>query len=136
MPVQHTIDSDKRVITTTWSGEATDGEFIAALAKYQREIKGRLEYTDYDEVLDLSGTSSFKLTPGGLRRLAEMGAKTDGQGARTRLAIIVPQPVAYGLGRMYQAYRSFMPDASKDVQVFRTGVDALRWIDGGQRGEE
>ena len=136
MTVWHTINPDKKLITTVWTGEATDGEFIVALSKYQLEIKSQPEYVDYDEVLDLSGTTSFKLTPGGLRRLADIGAKTDNQSSRTRLAIIVTQTVAYGLARMYQTYRSFIPNASKEVKVFRNSFPALQWIGASQRMEE
>jgi hypothetical protein len=76
------------------------------------------------------------VTTGGLRRLSEIGAKADTPGARTRLAIVVTQPFGYGLARMYQAFRSFLPNTSKEVQIFRNRLDALKWIGESQGAEE
>ncbi len=129
MPLHHTIDTSRKLITSIWTGVATDDDFIAGLLKYQSEIKSRPEYTNYDEILDLSGISSYILTTEGIRRLSELGARTDTRGAKTRLAIIATQTVGFGLARMYQTYRSFLPYASKDVQIFRNSFDALQWIE-------
>ncbi len=125
--MQHTIDTGNRLICTVWTGEANDHEFITALIKYQQEIKNQPEYIHYNEVLDLSGISGFNLTTTGLRRLSEIAVKTDSH-ARTRLAIVVTQTFGYGLARMYQTYRSFIPKASKEVQVFRNTFEALEWV--------
>ena len=35
---------------------------------------------------------------------------------------------AYGLGRMYEAYRSFQPGSTKEVAVFRTAPEALAFL--------
>ncbi len=126
--MQHTIDDGRKLICTVWTGEADDDGFIAALVRYQNEIKSRPEYRHYDEILDLCGITSFNLTSGGLRRLSEIGAKTDIHDGRTRLAIVVTQPFGYGLARMYLTYRSFIPAASKELRIFRDSVDAMEWI--------
>lgn len=129
MPAEHKIDHNARIIVTTWTGVATDGELIDALLKYQEEIKGEPDYRAYNEMLDLSQTPKFELTADGIRKLAKIAAKTDAPGVRNRVAIVVGAPVAYGLGRMYETYRSLLPETSKDVRVFRDRVKAMEWIE-------
>ena len=130
MPAQHYIDNSMKLITTTWIGRATDSELIDALAKYQRDIRSRPEYYSYDEILDFSTASSLELSHEGIRTLAHMAVTTDVQEVRTRLAIIVNSPLAFGLGRMYEAYRDLVPGGVKKVRVFRNNDDALQWITG------
>ena len=108
---------------------AADKELIDALLKYQEEIRGRQAYRSYNEILDLSRTQKFELSADALRRLAMIAARTDIPGAGTRLAIIVKAPLAYGLGRMYEIYRSLLPDTSKEVRVFRDHDKAMKWIE-------
>lgn len=128
MPARHEIDDNARLIVTTWSGVATDEELINALLKYQEEIRSRSPYGAYDEILDLSQTAEFELSAGAIRKLAVIAARTDVLGAGSRLAIIVRKPLAYGLGRMYETYRSLLPETSKEVRVFRDHDKALEWI--------
>lgn len=129
MPAEHRIDDKARLIVTTWTGVAADKELIDALLKYQEEIRGRQAYRSYNEILDLSRTQKFELSADALRRLAMIAARTDIPGAGTRLAIIVKAPLAYGLGRMYEIYRSLLPDTSKEVRVFRDHDKAMKWIE-------
>jgi hypothetical protein len=130
MPALHEIDTDRKLITTTWSGEATDTELIDALTKYQQGIKSHPDYCSYNEIVDFSKTSDFKLSTDGLRMLVQIAAKSDVRGVKTRLAIIVGAPVAYGLARMYEVYRSLVPKVSKEVRVFRKLEDGFQWIGG------
>jgi hypothetical protein len=135
MPVTHTIDTSRKLITTVWTGEASDSEFLAALSAYQDGIKCRPEYRHYDEILDLSGIGDFHLTAEGLRRLSGIGAGSDAQRSGTRLAIVVARTVVYGLARMYQTYRSFVPGATKELRIFRNSDDALKWVEEGRNTE-
>jgi hypothetical protein len=129
MPAQHTIDNNIRLITTSWSGEAVDSELIDALTKYQRDIKSQPDYSSYNEIVDFSQTSSFKLSTQGIMKLVQIAATMDAQGVKTKLAIVVNNPLAFGLGRMYGAYRSLVPGGLKDVRVFMNNRDALIWIE-------
>jgi hypothetical protein len=129
MPAEHKIDTNIRCIITTWSGEAADRALIEALAVYQRTIKSRPEYATFDEIVDFSNASNYDLSVSGIQRLVELGSTTDAPGTRTKMAIVVTTPVAYGLARMYQAYRGFMPHGSKVLRVFRTNEDARNWVE-------
>jgi hypothetical protein len=126
MPAEHTVDHDFKLIVTTWSGEAHDEDLIEALAKYHREI--RSHYYAYDEILDLTGVSRYRLSTSGIRRLAHMSVDADVQGVKTRLAIVVSSSLAYGLGRMYVAYRDLVPGGVKEVNIFKDYGEAQEWI--------
>jgi hypothetical protein len=129
MPAQHKIDSDIKLIYTIWSGEATDSDLIDALTKYQ-DIRSQADYCRYNEIVDFSNATDFKLSSAGLRRLVHMASNSAVQGVKTKLAIIVSAPVAYGLARMYEAYRTLVPSVSKEVHVFKNYDNALQWISG------
>jgi hypothetical protein len=63
-----------------------------------------------------------------MRALASLSAEMDAPRASAKLAIIAPQDFAYGLGRMYEAYRSFQPSSTKEVMVFRTAPEAIAFL--------
>jgi hypothetical protein len=130
MPAEHKIDADQKLIITTWTGEVSDNELIKSLSAYQQTIKSRPEYAAFDEIVDFSKGEHFHLSISGIQRLVEIGAKTDVRDTRTKLAIVVNTPVTYGLARMYQVYRSFIPSATKVLRVFKTFDEAHEWIAG------
>ena len=130
MPALHNIDEELRIITTIWSGEATDSDLIEALLKYQQDIRTQDDYCSYHEIVDFSEAGDFKLSTKGLRTLVQIAAGGDVREIGTRLAIIVSSPFAYGLARMYETYRSFVPSVSKEVRIFKNLSDAREWIIG------
>jgi hypothetical protein len=129
MPAEHKIDADQKLIITTWTGEVFDNELIKALSAYQQTIKSRPEYATFDEIVDFSKGEHFHLSISGIQRLVEIAATADAR-VKTKLAIVVNTPVAYGLARMYQVYRSFIPSATKVLRVFKTFDEAHEWIEG------
>jgi hypothetical protein len=132
MPAEHTIDANKKLIITTWSGEVADSDLIKALSAYQQTIKSRPEYAAFDEIVDFSKGSEYHLSVSGIQRLVQIATATDVRGTKTKLAIVVTTSVAYSLARMYQTYRSFIPGGSKILRVFSTYDAALKWVEGGR----
>ncbi len=128
MPAKHNIDNKNKLITTTWSDTATDSELIDALTKYHREIKNNPAYQAYNEILDLREVGTIKLTTEGIKRIGEIAVKTDQVYIKTKLAIVVSSPLAYGLARMYEAYRNFAPNPNKEIQVFNEIGEAHEWV--------
>ena len=128
MPVLHKIDDDAKLITTIWSGDAVDSELLDALAKYHQNIKSLPQYASYNEILDFSGANNFLLSSDGIKKLAQMASLNDPQGVKAKLAIVVNKPIAFGLARMYEIYRSLLPSGSKEVRVFKNYQDCLQWI--------
>ena len=128
MPAKHTINTDAKLLITEWEGDAIDIDFIEALKKYQSDIQSQNEYRNFNEIVDLTKVTSFKLTTDGLRNIGSIAANTDSHDAVTKLAIIVPSKFAYGLARMYEVYRSFSNKSTKNIHIFRNETDALHWI--------
>jgi hypothetical protein len=128
MPATHEIDDHGKLITTSWYEAAVDSALIESLSKYQREIRSLPQYASYNEILDFTQATTFKLSTQGIRELVEIAVKGDAPSVRTKLAIVVTSPVAFGLARMYQTYRSFAPNASKEVHIFKNLAEALEWI--------
>jgi len=130
MPARHDIDIDNKLITTTWHGDATDGDFIDSLKKYQEDIQTKVEYRCFDEVFDCTGITKIRLTTTGLRKIASLASRTDDNKCHTRLAFIVSSDLAYGLVRMYDVLRSFEKRSTKEIRVFRKKDEAFEWIQG------
>ena len=129
MPAIHSIDHDAKLIATLWSGSTTDRELSEALSQYHRQIR-EFDYVSYNQLLDFSGVESIHITVAGIRHLAHTAVGTDVAGRRTKLAIVVDRPVAFGLARMYATYRGLVPGQSKEVAVFRERGEALDWLNG------
>ena len=128
MPANHHIDHDTRIILTTWEGIADDSEFIEALDNYQNNIQNHPDYIDYNEVVDLTHTSSIKITTKGIKKIGTIASKTDQNKPDRKLALIVNSNLAFGLARMYIVYRSFSKNANKNIRVFKNEKNAFEWI--------
>ncbi len=128
MPAEHAVDTHNRIIITTWTGEVVDNDLVKALSDYHLTLRGKASYASFDEIVDFSQASHYHLSISGIQRLVEIAAATDVPGTRTKLAFVVKAPVAYGLARMYQTYRSLIPAGSKILRIFRTYDEALRWV--------
>ena len=47
---------------------------------------------------------------------------------QSRFAIVAPKEIIFGLGRMYEAYRSLQPTSTKTVTVFKTLQEGLDFL--------
>lgn len=128
MPANHHVDSKAQLIITTWEGEACDTEFIEAIKKYQKNIQNHPDYISYNEVVNLSKITRIKLTTEGIRLIGKIAVTTDQNEVNRKLALIVSSNLAYGLSRMYEAYRRFSKNAHKEIRVFKNEKDAFEWV--------
>jgi hypothetical protein len=135
MPAAHSIDDNAKLIATVWTGAITDLELSEALEQYHRQIR-EFDYLSYSQLLDFGEAERIQLTVAGIRHLAHLAVGTDVPGRKTKLAIVVDRPVAYGLARMYATYRGLVPGQSKEVAVFRERGKALKWLKGTGAAEE
>jgi hypothetical protein len=125
MPIEYEIDHTRRVVIARGHGVLEEGDFFG----YQKDVWSRSEVQGYDELVDMRGVDDVVLpTADGMRALASLSAETDAPRGSAKLAIIAPQDFAYGLGRMYEAYRSFQPSSTKEVMVFRTAPEAIAFL--------
>jgi len=128
MAVKHYIDTKSRLIITTWEGDAVDIDFIEEIQKYQKDIQNKTEYKNYNEVVNFSKVKGIKLTTEGIKNIGGIAAQTDRNEICRKLAFIVSNNLAFGLVRMYQAYRSFEKNSNKEIRVFKNENDAFEWI--------
>ena len=128
MSVKHYIDTSSQIIITTWDGDAVDIDFIEAIQKYQKDIQANTEYKHYNELVNFSNTKSIKLTTEGIMSLGKIAASTDQSENAKKLGFVVRNNLAFGLVRMYQAYRSFEKNSNKEIRVFKSEKDALDWV--------
>ncbi len=128
MPANHYIDEENKIIFTEWHGEPSDSDLVDALNIYLNEIKSKPELDSFNELVDFSGTRGLKLSIDVLIELGKMASKFDKPGTN-KLAIVVSSSVAYGFARMYGIYRSYNPQSSKEVRVFKIKEEALKWLE-------
>jgi len=128
MPAHHYIDEKRQLIITSWEGEAHDIEFIEALKKYQKDIQNHPDYINYNEIVDFSQVTKIHITTEGIKNIGLIAPKTDYDEANRKLAFIVSSNLAYGLVRMYQAYRDFSNRSIKKIRVFKSESDAFEWV--------
>jgi hypothetical protein len=125
MPFLYRIDTTIRVVVTAGHGMITDVDVFG----YQREVWSRPDVGGYDELIDMTRVTSIEVSSSGrVRDLAALSADMDATVTGTRLAIVAPDDLAYGLGRMYQNYRELNPLTRREVGVFRTMEEALAFL--------
>jgi hypothetical protein len=112
-------------------GTLTDQEIFG----YQLEVWSRPEVRGYDELIDMSAVEHIALPSSDrARQLSSLSAAMDARARSSKLAIVAPEDLAFGLGRMYQAYRSLNEQSTKTVGVFRSLPDAVAWLGIEDRG--
>jgi hypothetical protein len=53
----------------------------------------------------------------------------------SKLAIVAPEDLAFGLGRIYEAYREANDQSTKRVGVFRSRAEAMKFLGLGGESE-
>ena len=125
MPMSYRVDHAARVIVAVGRGVLADADVFG----YQRELLSRPEIARYDELIDMTEVTEFAVPSADrIRDLADLAATTDEVTPASRLAIVAPSDVAFGLGRMYQTYRALARQGAKEVGVFRTMKEALIFL--------
>jgi len=125
MPLSYRIDPDRRLVVTRGNGVLKDHEVF----DYQNEVWSRADVAGYDELIDMSDVTQILLPSiERLRDLAELSASMSRGMPPSRLAIVAPDDIAFGLGQMYDMCRATSAPGLKPVGVFRTMPEALTWL--------
>jgi hypothetical protein len=127
MPIDYRVNHDQRRVIAEGRGAVTAEEIF----RYQREAWARADVAGYDELVDMTDVREIvEPKADEMRALAQMSAGMDAPGGAGRFAIVAPGDFAYGLGRMYEAFRDMTPGTRKEVSVFRDRATALAWLSG------
>ncbi len=125
MPIEYRIDHEQRLVIAKGHGVLTLKDILG----YQEDVWSRLELSGYNELIDMSCVEHIA-SPSieGVRDLAKFSARMDTDVLVSRFAIVAPSDLAFGLGRMYEAYRSLNERSTKQVGVFRSLDEALAFL--------
>ncbi|HEY3215035.1 MAG TPA: hypothetical protein VGK93_00945 [Candidatus Eisenbacteria bacterium] len=124
--MSYRVDHGLRLVHAVGRGTLTDSEVFG----YQREVWGRPDVSGYKELVDMTQVSTIAVpSPARVRDLAELAAGMDEPSKSSKFAIVAPSDVAFGLGRMFESYRSEMQKGTKEVAVFRTMEEALAFLE-------
>lgn len=125
MPVRYHIHQDARLVVAIGHGILTDADVF----QYQHEAWSRPEVEGFDELIDMTQVERFDAPSGArVRELAQISAQMDHGPTHSKLAVVATADVAFGLGRMFQAYREMIRDNKKQVGIFRTMDQALEFL--------
>lgn len=123
MPIAWKIDPDHKVVLVRAEGAVGDADLLdlaRRLAADPRVRSGVHELVDVRDA-DLSAVSSEAL-----REMAATFAAHDTGPTGARIAVVAWRDAAYGLSRMYQAYRG--DEIPAELSVFRDMAEARAWL--------
>lgn len=126
MPITYQADADKHRIVAEATGTLGQQDLFG----YQKDLGGRADLSGFDELFDLSLVESLlDIRLDNLKALAQYAASMDKPELPSKFAIVAPQDLFFGLGRMYGSLRESAPNASRQSAAFRTRDEAEAWLD-------
>ena len=124
MPIEYRIVHEHRILIAKARGNVIEEDIFG----YQHEVWSRTEVDGYDELVDMSDVERIVLPSiNRVRELVSASANMD-KPSKSRFAIVAPNDYAFGLARMFQAYRELDVRSTKRVAVFRCMEDALAFL--------
>jgi len=125
MPITYRVDHEARVVVAAGYGVLTDADVF----DYQQDVWQRSDVAGYDELVDMTQVTQIALpSVDRVQDLARLSVRMDDKYSRSRFAIVAPQDIAFGLGRMFQTLREMDRSSTKQVGVFRTMQEALSFL--------
>lgn len=120
MPVSYHIDTAKQRLVLQATGVLTGAEVLEARLKVSRDV--HFSQT-LDVLFDMSDVTEEHISADEVREMATLTVFRAG----VRRAYIAPQPVLFGITRMFQ---SQLGDRGDDIRIFKTRAEGERWLDG------
>jgi hypothetical protein len=125
MPFEYTIDHDRKLVHARAVGKVAEQDVFG----YQREVWSRADVAGYNELIDMSGAAKIEQPhTEQMQQLARLSASMDAPQLKSKLAIVAPQLLAFGLGRMYETFREMEELSTKEVRVFHNLDDAWKFL--------
>ena len=122
MPTRYEYDPATRIVRIEISGEVREAELVDLAQKLASDESFA---PGHGELVDLRGLRDTDVSAPALRQVAGIFARTDRYADRTRVAMCAPDDLAFGLSRMYEAFRE---SSGLQLRVFRTLGEAERWL--------
>ena len=126
MPIEYQIVHERRLVMAQGRGTFTSQDVF----RYQRDVWSLPEVAGYDELMDMTQVEDIDLpSTERVRELARLSAEMDARSTTSRFAIVAPSEFSFGLGRLYEIFRSLDARSTKNVGVFRSLDEALAFLD-------
>jgi hypothetical protein len=126
MPIEYRVDHERQLVVARAVGVLTHEEML----DYQRTVFSDARAAMYNELVDMTQVQHIDVkSSSGVKEVAMISAAMDVPGAERRFAIVASDDLAFGLGRMYEAYREMQPQSRKRVGVFRTMREAMDFLE-------
>jgi hypothetical protein len=125
MPIVHRIDHENRIVLVRAYGVLTDEDVFT----FQHTVWSLPEVAGYNELSEMTYVTDIAIPSiHRVRDLAMTAAEMDPSDAESKFAIVAPEDLGFGLGRMFQAYREMEKASKKEVGVFRTLEEGFAWL--------
>ncbi len=125
MPLTYRIDPDRRLVVARGSGVLKDQEIFG----YQHEVWSRPDVAGFYELVDMRAVTQILLpSVERVRDLAELAVQMGRGAPPSKMAVVAPDDLAYGLGRMFDAFRDCKARGVKPVGIFRTWPEAIAFL--------
>lgn len=119
MPAFYKIDKERRLVLSSGIGVFN----LEDARSHQERLIADPDFDpSYSQLLDFTHTTQIDLTPADVRQLAVRNIFSP----NSRRAFLVPNDLAYGLGRMYEILREAAGE--RGIRIFRNLEDALDWV--------
>jgi hypothetical protein len=122
MPIAHHYDAELRTLFVEFSGEVSEAELVDVARKLASDPAIP---PGHRELVDLTGIRNTDVSSATLRRVAYIYAEADQRPEESRVAIVAPADLYYGLSRMYEAFRE---PSRLVIRVFRDLPEARTWL--------
>lgn len=119
MPAFYKIDKERRLVLSSGIGVFNLDDARA----HQERLMADPDFDPrYSQLLDFTHVTKIELSAEDVRQLAVRNIFAPD----SRRAVLVPNDLAYGLGRMYEILREAAGE--RGIRIFRNLDDALDWI--------
>jgi len=122
MPITHRFDASLNVLFVEMHGILTDQDILqyAKVATTDTEVPG-----PYHELIDVREVQVPEASTDSLRRVAATFRDAERAAEGVKIAFVASSDAAYGIARMYQAFRTGSQAA---FHVFREMGEARSWL--------
>jgi len=122
MPIEHEFDAERNLLRVRMFGLVTDDDVL----DYAETITSDASLgAVYDELIDLRDLETPAASTDVMRRVADIFREHERAPEAVKVAFVATSDAAYGIARMYQAFRA---ESAADMRVFRSQDEACGWL--------